>query len=77
MTPWTVAYIVSIVYMCQFQSSNSFHCLFPLGIHTFVPLVCVSISAFQIRLCHFSIFHIYYVIAVFLFLIYFTLYDAV
>ena len=38
------------MYMCQSQSPNSSHPTpFPLGIHTFVLYVCVSISALQIR----------------------------
>ena len=35
--------------MCQYQSLNTSHSLsFPLGIHTFVLYVCVSISALNI-----------------------------
>ena len=46
----SVLYIVSITYMCQSQSPNSsLPTPFPLGIHTFVLYVCVSISALQIR----------------------------
>ena len=53
--------IVSIVYMCQFQSPDSFHLPFPFGIHIFVLYVCVSISTLQIRLSipFFFRFHIY------------------
>ena len=39
---------VSIVYKCQFQSPNSSHPLFPLGIHMFDFHIYVSISALQI-----------------------------
>ena len=51
---------VSIVDMCQFQSPNSPHCLlFPLGVHTFVLSICVSVSALQmVHLYHFSRLHI-------------------
>ena len=39
------------MYICQSQSPNSSHLpplLFPLGVHTFVLYICVSISAMQI-----------------------------
>ena len=46
----SILYIVSILYMCQSQSPNSSHPTpFPLGIHTFVLYICVSISAWQMR----------------------------
>ena len=48
----SILYIVSIVYVCQSQSPNSSHPhpISPLGVHTFVLYICVSISALQIRL---------------------------
>ena len=46
----SILYIVSIVCMCQSQYPNSSHPTpFPLGIHTFVLYICVSISALQIK----------------------------
>ena len=39
---------VSVVYKCPFQSPNSSHPLFPLGIHMFDFHIYVSISALQI-----------------------------
>ena len=45
----SILYIVSTVYMCQSPSPNSSHTPgSPLGVHTFVLYVCVSISALQI-----------------------------
>ena len=41
--------------MCQSQSPNSSHPTpFPLGIHTFVLYICVSISAWQFLIYHWS-----------------------
>ena len=54
-----------LVYICQSQSPNSSHHhhhprLSPLGVHTFVLYICVSISASkQVHLYHFSRFRIY------------------
>ena len=45
----SILYIVSIVYISQFQSPNSSQPYFPFGIHAFVLYICVFISALQIR----------------------------
>ena len=45
----SILHIASVVYMCQPQSPSSFHpTCSPLGIHTFVLYICVSISALEI-----------------------------
>ena len=70
-----------LVYICQSQSPNSSHPCpprSPLGVHTFVLYICVSISALQTgSLYHFSRFHIYALIYNICFsLSNFTLYDS-
>ena len=52
--------ITYLFYTCQSQSPNPSHPTNPLGVHTFVLYVCVSVSALQIGfLYHFAKFHIY------------------
>ena len=47
------------MYICQFQSPSASHLSFPLGVHTFVLSICVSVSALQmVHLYHFSRLHI-------------------
>ena len=58
--------------MCQSPPPiSSHHPPFPLIINIFVPYICVSISALQIRLYHFSRFHIHALI----YDVCFSLYD--
>ena len=45
----SILYTVSIMYMCQFQSFDSSHLCFSLGIHIFLLYICVSVSTLQIR----------------------------
>ena len=66
--------------ICQSQSPSPSHFPCPLGVHKFVVYVCVSISALQINssvpFFLYSTYKQYYMILVFLFLTYFTLYDS-
>ena len=59
--PSVVYFIPTINSVCQSQSLSSSHATpFPLGIHTFVLYVCVSVSALQIwSSIPFSRFHMY------------------
>ena len=67
----SISYI--LVYICQSQSLNSSHTLFPplVSIHLFSTSVSVFLPCKQVHLYHFSRFHVYmliYNIFVFLFL---------